>query len=208
MASTVSLPTLSDVIASEPDPSSAAARALAILFESSPILYSDLLPAFITALRSHTQDGTSSRLTYNALIDIAVDVLLAWPPAHQALFVGGHPRIGEVGGLSALSAREQAARATPPKVLARLGVLNAAYEARYPGLRYITFVNGRSRTEIMVEMQEKLGVGDGDIDVVAVEPLSAEGTEWRAEALRAIADVGKIAKSRLGSLGVDGGALP
>ena len=32
--------------------------------------------------------------------------------------------------------------------------LNAAYEKTFPGLRYVVFVNGRSRHEIMDNMQK------------------------------------------------------
>jgi len=104
-----------------------------------------------------------------------------------------------------LSASEQAAHATPPEILARLSELNEEYERRYPGLRYITFVNGRSRKMIMEEMEEKLGiVGDGweKGDSKKVHPLGSE--EWVSEVRRALEDIGKIAKSRLVALKVDG----
>jgi hypothetical protein len=62
-------------------------------------------------------------------------VIRAWPVADQASFIHGHPRIGELVGLSVLSAQEQAQRATPQHVLDRLAYLNEEYERRYPGLR-------------------------------------------------------------------------
>jgi len=65
----------------------------------------------------------------------AENVIRAWPVADQASFIHGHPRIGEIAGLSALSAQEQAQQATPQHVLDRLGYLNEEYERRYPGLR-------------------------------------------------------------------------
>jgi len=144
------------------------------------------------------------RRTINALIDIGIRELDDWPHSRQANFIGGHPRIGEVKGLSALSASEQAAHATPPEVLARLLELNEEYERRYPGLRYITFVNGRSRKTIMEEMEEKLGIGDGweEGDSKEVHPVG--GVEWVSEVRRALGDIGLIAKSRLVALKVDG----
>jgi uncharacterized protein involved in propanediol utilization len=65
----------------------------------------------------------------------AENVIRAWPIADQALFIHGHPRIGEIAALSVLSAQEQAQKATPQHVLDRLGYLNGEYERRYPGLR-------------------------------------------------------------------------
>ncbi|KAH7335233.1 Oxo-4-hydroxy-4-carboxy-5-ureidoimidazoline decarboxylase, partial [Rhizoctonia solani] len=108
----------------------------------------------------------------------------------QAQFIAGHPRIGEVSNLSALSAAEQAKHATPPEVLERLKGLNEAYEKRYPGLVYITFVNGRTRAEIVPEMEE----------AIAGDPVEVGGEEWTKELRRALMDVGKIAKSRLSKL--------
>jgi len=82
------------------------------------------------------------------LIDVVTHRLKTLPASEQAIFVAGHPRIGEQSGLSALSAQEQASKATPIEVLLRLELLNTEYENKYPGLRYITFVNGRSRAEV------------------------------------------------------------
>jgi 2-oxo-4-hydroxy-4-carboxy--5-ureidoimidazoline (OHCU) decarboxylase len=178
------------------------AQAFATLFEPSPALFEFLVPSVITIVadpKSHIP-----RRTFNALIDMGIRELDDWSHSQQASFIGGHPRIGEVKGLSALSASEQAAHATPPEILARLLELNEEYERRYPGLRYITFVNGRSRKAVMEEMEEKLRVGDGweKGDSKEVHPLGSE--EWVSEVRRALEDIGEIAKSRLVALKVDG----
>ena len=65
----------------------------------------------------------------------AETVIRSWPVVDQASFIHGHPRIGELAGLSALSAQEQTKLATPHEVLQRLAYLNEEYERRYPGLR-------------------------------------------------------------------------
>ena len=178
------------------------ATALALLFEPSPVLHDALVPALAARLQAGPLPPS-----YPALIDAALAVLAAWPAADKAAFVAGHPRIGEVHGLSALSAREQAARATPPAVLARLAHLNACYERVYPGLVYITFVNGRSRAEIKDEMEDKLGLEHSDsADEPSLESLASVevgGEAWTSELERAVADVGRIAKSRLKTLGVE-----
>lgn len=158
--------------------------ALSTLFEPSPALLNKLVPA----VHAHISEADS----YESLIDLSLGIISAWPTDARASFIGGHPRIGEVTGLSALSAGEQARLATPADVLEKLARLNALYERRYPGLRYITFVNGRSRTETAREMQDKLHGVDGDGEVAAVGD-----DEWERELDRAVGDVGKIAKSRL-----------
>lgn len=125
----------------------------------------------------------------------------------MAQFIGGHPRIGEAKRLSALSEAEQGqVDETPQEVYHRLEYLNLLYERRYPGLVYITFVNGRSRTEIKEEMERRLveeGVlsstdEGGDEALRNVENVDSD--KWTEEALRAVDDIAKIAKSRLSKL--------
>ncbi|KAI0629258.1 OHCU decarboxylase-domain-containing protein [Trametes polyzona] len=193
------LETLSDTSGKD---DGALAKALALLFEPSPILYSTLVPA----LAAHIQHAPPI-LSYRALIDAALGVIASWPDDQKAQFIAAHPRIGEVKGLSQLSAQEQAAKATPPEVLARLAHLNAYYERRYPGLVYITFVNGRSRAEVKDEMEDALGLehslspDEPPLDSAVSVEVGSE--EWHKELERAVEDVGKIAKSRLKTLGVE-----
>lgn len=190
------LPPLADVHARSPG---ALAQALTVLFEASPTLTSHLVP--------HLAASDDAPPSYAHLVDLALAAITQWDDALQAEFVAGHPRIGEVNGLSKLSAKEQAAAATPPAVLARLQHLNACYERRYPGLRYITFVNGRSRSAIMEEMEDKLGfarsLSAADPPIESVEIVDVGGKAWKAELDRAVQDVGRIAKSRLKALGVE-----
>ncbi len=128
------------------------AAALTILFEPSPILLRVLEPQLTSQPQS----------SYAHLVDLVLDVIDKWDLPSQLELISGHPRIGESRNLSALSAQEQGATATvdstPPEVLGRLRHLNACYEAQYPGLRYITFVNGRSRAAIAREMEDVLGI--------------------------------------------------
>lgn len=176
-------------------------RALAVLFEPSPTLASYLVPQVSARIQS------ANVHSYTELIDASLAAIATWDDALKAQFIAGHPRIGEVKGLSLLSAKEQAAVATPPEVILRLQHLNACYERQYSGLRYITFVNGRSRTAIMHEMEDMLGLDrslsgtEPEIgDIVVVEE---GGQAWKRELERAVQDVGKIAKSRLASLSLE-----
>ena len=64
-----------------------------------------------------------------------------------------HPAIGA----RATSARSQREQGTDddPAVLARLAELNAAYEEKF-GFRFVVFVNGRPRREIVPILEERL----------------------------------------------------
>ncbi|EEB92911.1 hypothetical protein MPER_08507 [Moniliophthora perniciosa FA553] len=144
------LPTLDDVQNGQSGPSSSLATALSILFEHSDIIASTLEPQLRQILAARNEPLTS----FTQLIDLTITQLQSWEKDLQAQFVAGHPRIGESKNLSVLSAKEQGAALSPstpsvtPEVLARLAHLNACYEKRYPGLRYIIFVNGRSRAAV------------------------------------------------------------
>ncbi len=64
-----------------------------------------------------------------------------------------HPAIGDRGG-SARSQREQGSDEAPA-VLSELAQLNEEYEARF-GFRFVVFVNGRPRREIVPVLRERL----------------------------------------------------
>ena len=204
MAGQPILPPVSDIYTSrDTSRDGHLALAFATLFEPSPPLFEFLVPSVVATIAANA-GGQIARRSYNALIDTAIRELEGWPHGQKASFLGGHPRIGEIKGLSALSASEQAAHATPPEVLERLLVLNEEYERRYPGLRYITFVNGRSRKMIMLEMEERLGIDESWLKGDSKEVYEVGNGEWVLEARRALQDVGHIAKSRLAALKVDG----
>ncbi|KAH7929087.1 hypothetical protein BV22DRAFT_1029921 [Leucogyrophana mollusca] len=191
----MSLPSLQDVLSGDRD---SLGQALSLLFEPSEVLFRDVVPqlADSTALPSVT--------SYSALIELAVDTLNKCGDSRRAQFIKAHPRIGATKNLSALSSKEQGT-ATPPEVLLRLAHLNACYERKYNGLRYITFVNGRSRAAIAQEMEDKLGIehslSPDDPSIDTLVPISEDDEYWRQELNRAVNDVGLIAGSRLKALG-------
>lgn len=178
---------------------------LIALFEHSDVLAQHLLPELLAiqpdslyVYRPSDIEGVLSR---------SMNIIRSWGPELQAQFIGGHPRIGETRNLSALSSTEQSggtSQPTPPQVLTRLAHLNACYERVYPGLRYITFVNGRSRAVIAEEMEDKLEITHSLLpDQPSVEdfsPVEEYGHVWRRELDRAVEDVGRIAQSRLAKL--------
>ncbi len=65
-----------------------------------------------------------------------------------------HPAIGARRGLSARSRAEQGSD-DDPAVLAELAELNRAYEEKF-GFRFVVFVNGRPRREIVHVLRERL----------------------------------------------------
>ncbi|KDQ61557.1 hypothetical protein JAAARDRAFT_190300 [Jaapia argillacea MUCL 33604] len=211
----MSLPPLRQILTSIPESTSHISNALALLFEPSPVLISHLVPQVSSSLLNPSSESIT---TYAQLIDLSISIIHSWPHDLQARFIVAHPRIGEVKGLSAFSATEQGQSSsnvllvtpTPPEVLARLAHLNALYEHRYPGLRYITFVNGRPRAVIADEMEEVLDISPDkrrlspdDPGVETVGVLGAGSDEWVRELRRAVDDIGKIAKNRLEKMAVE-----
>ncbi|KAF3765242.1 hypothetical protein M406DRAFT_340685 [Cryphonectria parasitica EP155] len=176
-------PTLPDATMLASLPESTLTSVLDLLFEPSHDLHTLALPT----LRSITFT------TYPDMIDTLRDQLLVIaktvhpdPSARKPLLsiLGSHPRLGEKKVESAQSAAEQAQLQSAAESEAEvLASLNREYEARYPGLRYVTFVNGRSRDIIMEDMRRRIARGD----------FLAE----EAEAIHAMAD---IAKDRAGKL--------
>jgi 2-oxo-4-hydroxy-4-carboxy--5-ureidoimidazoline (OHCU) decarboxylase len=83
----------------------------------------------------------------------ARELALELSESEQKELLDAHPPIGG-RPTSARSAREQGSD-DDPAVLARLAELNAAYEARF-GFRFVVFVNGRPRREIVPLLEERL----------------------------------------------------
>lgn len=141
-------------------------RVLDTLFEPSPELHQLMIPLLANQTFS----------SYSALID-AVGARLsalsaANSPDRSVLFgiLGSHPRLGRAPAnpehLSELSKKEQAQLNTgAEEQTEKLRALNAEYEAKFPGLRFVTFVNGRSREVIMVEMRQRIDRGDMEREI-------------------------------------------
>lgn len=197
-----SLPPINDILFSSKPNQEVLSNALTTLFETTAPINDTYIPKVAERLR-----GISTTLKYADIIDISMEVVRSCDREFQARFIECHPRIGQVKKLSQLSSKEQASVDTPPEVLARLEHLNACYEYRYPGLRYITFVNGRTRAQIMEEMEDQLGVrrslspDEPEVGSVGKTPIGSE--EWVAELERAVGDIEKIARARLIVLGGD-----
>ncbi|KAJ9102489.1 hypothetical protein QFC21_002889 [Naganishia friedmannii] len=190
-------------------------QAVSLLLEPSPILHSKLTPAITQHIKS-----SGAPQSYASLVDMCAEEIGGWSLGDKAAFLGGHPLIGEVKNLSALSAKEQGGKTvkTPEIVLKRLSHLNKLYSRIYPGLPYITFVAGRPRSAIVKEMEKALELPESpepipdDWSQVEQPALDSEetlarvkewgGAEWQREAERGLGDIWLIAKSRLQGLGL------
>ena len=140
---------------------------LDLLFEPSVVLHNlalptiraapfDSYPALINALRGEFLSIAAAS---------AADDSDSGPDARQPLYdiLGSHPRLGEPKKevLSAQSAAEQRQlQGGGGDEARRLAALNKEYEERFPGLRYVVFVNGRSRDVIMEDMRRRIDRGD------------------------------------------------
>jgi 2-oxo-4-hydroxy-4-carboxy-5-ureidoimidazoline decarboxylase len=89
-----------------------------------------------------------------------------------------HPAIGA----RARSARSQAEQGTDddPAVLAELAELNAAYEQRF-GFRFVVFVNGRPRREIVPVLRERLErTREQELDTAVDELVQIAVSRWQS----------------------------
>jgi 2-oxo-4-hydroxy-4-carboxy--5-ureidoimidazoline (OHCU) decarboxylase len=80
-------------------------------------------------------------------------VLEELPEAEKIEALNAHPPIGGRNG-SALSVREQGSD-EDPVLLTALARLNKSYEEKF-GFRFVVFVNGRPRSEILHVLRERL----------------------------------------------------
>lgn len=142
------------------------------LFEPSPAIHATLLPVIRTA----------EYTTYPELIDACQIRLLSLAAStatgviHPTLqsVLGSHPRLGEKKIESAQSVAEQAKlqQNSNPEQEAELARLNREYEETFPGLRYVVFVNGRGRPEIMEDMKARIAHSDLTKEVDAALQVS------------------------------------
>ena len=81
-------------------------------------------------------------------------VLADAPEDEQIEALGTHPRIGQRVNISEIAAREQGSD-EDPALLAALVKLNKTYEQKF-GFRFVVFVDGRPRAEILSVLRQRL----------------------------------------------------
>jgi 2-oxo-4-hydroxy-4-carboxy--5-ureidoimidazoline (OHCU) decarboxylase len=99
------------------------------------------------------------------------EIARAAPEEERVEALAAHPRIGE-------ASPEQ--RGEEADVLAQLAELNQAYERRF-GFRFVVFVAGRSRRELVPVFRERLGrTRDEELDTGISELVAIARDRWRA----------------------------
>ena len=83
----------------------------------------------------------------------ARDVAAELPDTEKKEILDAHPAIG--GKPTSERSRREQGTDDDPAVLAELAELNAAYEEKF-GFRFVVFVNGRPRREIVPILRERL----------------------------------------------------
>ncbi|KPM36388.1 hypothetical protein AK830_g10169 [Neonectria ditissima] len=156
------------------------AQTLDLLFEPSPAIHELLIPVIRTA--EYASYAELIDACHIRLLELAAAAAehAAKPDAALLAVLGSHPRLGAKKVDSAQSAAEQANLHGQGEELAEL---NREYEARFPGLRYVVFVNGRGRPEVMQDMRARIARGDYSLEVDA--------------ALQAMCDIAKDRASKL-----------
>ncbi|KAI1030306.1 hypothetical protein LB505_004287 [Fusarium chuoi] len=130
-------------------------KTLDLLFEPSPSIHSTLLP--IVRDVEYTSYPELIEACRTRLASLASSNSSANPDETLLSILGSHPRLGAKKVDSAQSAAEQANLQGQGEELAKL---NKEYEEKFPGLRYVVFVNGRGRPEIMENMKARISRGD------------------------------------------------
>ncbi|KMU89202.1 hypothetical protein CIHG_07136 [Coccidioides immitis H538.4] len=124
-------------------------------------------------------------ISYEALIDLVrarlISLASSKAPDDRTVLLdilGSHPRLGEKAPeerpLSEFSKAEQAnlSMAGQHGTAQHLSLLNREYEEKFPGLRYVTFVNGRGRDMIMEEMRRRIERGDIELEILETIQVS------------------------------------
>jgi 2-oxo-4-hydroxy-4-carboxy--5-ureidoimidazoline (OHCU) decarboxylase len=108
----------------------------------------------------------------------ARDVARELTPEEQKAVLDAHPAIGARTGLSARSEKEQGTDGDP-RVLAELAELNQVYEERF-GFRFVVFVNGRPRREIVPILRRRLERSrDEELETGVDELVQIAVDRWR-----------------------------
>ena len=107
----------------------------------------------------------------------ADQVLATMSDAEKIEALDAHPAIGQRAGLSERSAAEQGHDADPA-VLSELAYLNQVYEEKF-GFRFVVFVAGRSKLEILEVLQERIGnTREAELDTACRELVAIAKDRW------------------------------
>ena len=104
------------------------------------------------------------------------DVLAAMSEEEKLEALDAHPAIG-ARRLSARSAAEQGSDADPT-ILSELAYLNRVYEEKF-GFRFVVFVHGRSKREILEVLRERIArTPEDELDTGCRELVAIARDRW------------------------------
>jgi 2-oxo-4-hydroxy-4-carboxy-5-ureidoimidazoline decarboxylase len=110
-------------------------------------------------------------------LERAEEVLATLDEEEKVEALAAHPAIGQRHGLSARSAAEQAGD-SDPAVLSELAYLNQVYEEKF-GFRFVVFVAGRSKMEILEVLHERIGrTREEELDTGCRELVAIAKDRW------------------------------
>jgi 2-oxo-4-hydroxy-4-carboxy-5-ureidoimidazoline decarboxylase len=151
---------------------SAFAGALAPLFEGAP--------RFLARLAAARPFADAAEM-----FDVARAVAREMPEDEQVELLAAHPRLGaDPKTVSTLSHAEQGYDDDAPEpdawVAEELTALQEAYEDRF-GFRFVVFVAGRSREELLDVLRERIGsTRDEELDTGISELVAIAQDRWRS----------------------------
>ncbi|KAH7000444.1 Oxo-4-hydroxy-4-carboxy-5-ureidoimidazoline decarboxylase [Ilyonectria destructans] len=161
----------------------AQAHILDLLFEPSPAIRETLIPVIRTAsYASYAELIDACHIGLLSLAAAGATGAMTHPDATLLAILGSHPRLGARKVDSQQSAAEQANLQGEGEELA---VLNREYEDKFPGLRYVVFVNGRGRPEIMQDMRTRIARADYSKEIDAALQAMCDIAKDRAAKLDA-----------------------
>jgi 2-oxo-4-hydroxy-4-carboxy--5-ureidoimidazoline (OHCU) decarboxylase len=107
----------------------------------------------------------------------ADEVLASMSDDEKVEALAAHPAIGQRKDLSLRSAAEQGDDADPA-VLSELAYLNQVYEEKF-GFRFVVFVAGRPKVEILDVLQERIGrTREEELDTGCRELVAIARDRW------------------------------
>ena len=107
----------------------------------------------------------------------AEDMLVTISYKDKLEALNAHPAIGQRGGVSPRSAVEQGADADP-ETLDELARLNAVYEEKF-GFRFVVFVNGRPKAEILEVLRDRIAnTREDELDTGCRELAAIARDRW------------------------------
>jgi 2-oxo-4-hydroxy-4-carboxy--5-ureidoimidazoline (OHCU) decarboxylase len=110
-------------------------------------------------------------------LEVAPEVAAGLSETDQLEALDAHPAIGARAGLSERSAAEQGDDAEPV-ILTELAYLNQVYEEKF-GFRFVVFVNGRPKTEILEVLRGRLErTRDEELETALGELVAIARDRW------------------------------